>query len=317
MKKGQLYDLASFKAFGDTSEKVFADAYAGANLQRNLTHVNAKIFNKAYPELTFVNSNIQADNTGGYAKQVQSLRLLSQGGFAEGGDKSGNKGSISLSAEDSILKVREFQAETQWSMSDIEESKLTNVNLPQQYLINVNRAYMREVDEAGLVGLGSQKGLLNHAGIVAAAASGLASAITAQALYDEFSALITDQWDSVNNTPEYMADTVTMPTHVLNILNSKILNTAASAMTVMTALRGNFPGIKFNSSFRANSVDGGGSVTAAYSTGDDSMVMRLPVPLRVGELIKTGSFNFKTDYMYRIAGFDLLETTSARLLAGL
>lgn len=317
MKTGQLYDLNSFKAFNDAANVTFKDAYAGVNLQRNLTHINAEIFTKAYPELTFMNSGVKANNTGGYSPKIQTLRLLGQGGFAEGGDKSENAGIISLGMEDTWMNVTRRHAKTSWSTDELEESKLTNINLPQQYMINVNRAYMREIDEAGLVGLGAQKGLLNHAGIVTGAASGLASAITAQALYDEFSALLTDQWDAVNNTPEYMADTVTMPTHVLNILSSKMLNTAGSAMTVMTALRGNFPGVKFNASFRANSVDGGGSVTAAYATGEDCMVMRLPITLRVGKLIQTDSFNFQTSYMYRIAGFDLLEATSARLLTGL
>ena len=317
MKIGNLYNTASFESFSDSlGQSGFADAFNGTVLSRNLTVVNPKLLEKKYPELTFVNSGITAENTGGFAKRIQSLRLIELGEFKEAGNDSDNGGKISLSAEDSFLKVKERQAETSWTRSEIEEAKMQNINIPSQYISATNRIYLREVDLAGFVGIGTQTGLLNDAAFTSTAASGLAGVITAQALYDEISALVNDQFDGVNNTPEYMANMVTMPTGVFNVAQHQMLNTAGGTTTVLAALRANLPGITFNSSQRANVV-GGGSVTVAYSTNPDAMVFRLPVPLQIGEVVKTGSFSFKTDYMYRVAGLDVLEGTAGRLLTGL
>ena len=47
------------------------------------------------------------------------------------------------------------------------------------------------------------------------------------------------------------------------------------------------------------------------------MIMRIPQPLTIGEIIKVGSFDFHVDSKYRIAGLDVLENTAGRLLTGL
>jgi hypothetical protein len=47
------------------------------------------------------------------------------------------------------------------------------------------------------------------------------------------------------------------------------------------------------------------------------MVMRIPQPLTIGEIVRRGSFNHAVDYKYRIAGLDVLEDSAARILTGL
>lgn len=322
MKIGNLYNLDSFERLDQTMKTSgFADAYAGTVLARNLTAVDPQIFEKKYPELSFVNSGIVADNTGGYARRIQSLRKREQGGFSTAGDVSGNKGKISLAGEDSTMKVVEREAESDWTDSEIKEAALQNINLVSDYVTAHNRVYMREIDVIGYLGIPDKAGttgLLNHAGFTSGAATGAIGTLTAQQMYDDFADLINSQWNAVNNTPEYKANNVDMPIYVLNTLMVTILNTAAGSSSVLTALQANFPGVNFRGTFRADNAGGAGvSHTVAYSINSESMKMRIPVPLTVGEIIKVGSFNFHMDSKYRIAGLDVLEDTSGYIMTGL
>lgn len=317
MKISQVYCLDSFKRLKESVERSnFADSFAGTVLARNLTAIDPKIFEKKYPELALINSGIVADNSGGYARKIQSLRLQDLGGFTTSGDASGNKGKISLAGEDSYLNVIVREAESIWSDDEIKEAELQNINLPSRYIQTHNKIYLREIDTIGLVGVDAKEGLLNHSGFTSGAASGAISTLTAQEMYDEISALITDQWNAVNNTPEYKANRVIMPVDVLNTISTTILNSAGSEMSVARAIMANFPGVEFKGSFRADDV-GGASATVAYSNTEDVMKMRIPVPLTVGEIIKVGSFDYKIDSKYRIAGLDILENTGGRILTGL
>lgn len=324
MKIHSIYNLASVTRFCDSgSKKGFQDAEPGVILARSLTNVDPKIFEKQYPDLTFVNSGVQVDNSGGYARRIQSLRLEALGGFSNAGDASANKGKISLRGEDSYLPVVEREAHSVWSDTEIREAELQGINLPQRYLQNHNAVYLREIDQIGLVGIsdGPGEGLLNNSLFTTTAVGGAADTLTAQELYDEIASLIVDQHNAVNNTPAYMSTAVMMPTRVMNRLNVVMLNTAAGDATVMRALQNNFPGIKFAASFRADNEANGGSLTAsatvAYSTSDEVMKMRVPQPLTIGEVVQPSSFDFTVDSKYRVAGLDILEPAGGRILTGL
>ena len=330
MKIGNLYNLDSFQrasdTYADTSKSIllaagYTDAYAGSVLGRNLTAIDPQIFEKKYPELSFVNSGIAADNTGGYARRIQSLRKRNLGGFKTAGDTSSNRGKISLAGEDNDILVVEREAESDWSDSEIKEATLQNINLVSDYVAGHNAIYQREIDEIGYLGIPDKTastGLLNYAGFTAVAATGAIAALTAQQMYDDISGLIQAQKNAVNNTPEYMAVNVDMPIYVLNALEVKILNTAAGSATVLSALRANYPGVNFRGTFRADDAGGAGvSHTVAYSTNTEAMKMRIPVPLTVGEIIKVGSFNYHMDSKYRIAGLDVLEDAAGYILTGL
>ena len=317
MKIKNLYNLAALKSFIDSAtQDGFADAENGVLLARWLTAVDPRVYEKKFPELSFVNSGIQVDNTGGYAKRIQSLRLVDQGEFADAGDDADDKGKISLTGEDSFLKVFVKNAFSTWTDDEIKEAQMGNINLPQRYLETHNKVYQRLVDLIGYIGQNGQAGLLTASFGSTAATNPIATA-TAQELYDDFAGVITDQWNGVNNTPEYMANRVVTSTPALNKIAEVILNTAAGSAPVLKALKDNFPGVDFMSSFRANDPEGSGSVTCAYTNNDEAMKMRIPVPLTVGEIIKVGSFNFKVDSKARIAGLDILESTSGRYLTGL
>ena len=321
MKLGQVYNLRAFAKFLDSGRKPgFQDAYAGTVLARNLTAIDPQIFEKKYPELSFVNSGIDADNTGGYARRIQSLRKRGQGGFRTAGDASGNKGHITMAGEDSTIVVVEREAESKWSDSEVKEAELQNINLVSDYVTEHNRIYMREVDEIGYLGVpdvtGSE-GLLNYSGFTADSATGAIDTLSAQEMYDDVADLITSQWNAVNNTPEYKANRVDMPIYALNRLMVTILDTANGASSVLAALQANFPGVEFRGTFRADNAGGvDTSHTVAYTNNSEAMKMRIPVPLTIGEIIKVSSFDFRVDSKYRIAGLDVLEDTGGYILTG-
>jgi hypothetical protein len=317
MKIGNLYNLPSFQGFLDCGKKAgFADSDAGVILARHLTAIDPKVFEKKYPELTFLNSGIQADNSGGFARRIQSLRTIEKGAFADSNDSSDNKGKISLTAEDSFIKVFPKQAHSIWSDDEVKEAAMGNINLPQKYLVAHNTIYSQLVDTIGYVGTNGQVGLLN-AGFGSTGATAPIASATAVEMYDDLAGLITDQWNGVYNTPEYMANKVTMPTDVYNKISKAILNTAAGSSTVLKALKDNFPGVDFVSTAKADDVDGSGSVTCAYSNNAEAMKMRIPLPLTIGEIIKINSFDHRVDSKFRIAGLDILEATAGRYVTGL
>ena len=276
MKIGQLYNLESFKSFLDSgSNKGFKDAAAGVVLDRYLTAVDPKVFEKLYPELAFMNSGIMVDNSGGYARRIQSLRIRDQGAFSTAGDASANKGKISLSGEDSYMKVVVREAFSTWNDDEINEADLGNINLVSRYIEATNKIYQREVDTVGFIGipdLSGDTGLLNYAGFTSGAASNIIANLTAQESYDEIAELIVAQWSAVNNTPGYMADNVILPVSVMNTMSSTMMNTAAGNKSVMNALRENFSSITFSATFRAESISAA-TVTIAFSSNEEVMKM--------------------------------------------
>lgn len=322
MKIGNLYHLDSFERLENSFKSSgFADAYAGTVLARNLTAVDPKLFEKKYPELSFVSSGIEADNSGGYARRIQSLRVREQGSFRTAGDVSGNKGKISMAGEDSTILVIEREAESDWSDSEVKEAALQNINLVSRYVAGHNATYMREIDRIGYLGNpddATATGLLNYASFTSTAATAAVGTATAAQLYGDIADLINAQWNAVNNTPEYKANRVDMPIYVLNALATTILNSAAGPMSVLMALKANFPGVEFRGTFRADDAGGAGvSHTVAYTNNSEAMKMRIPLPLMVGEIIKKGSFSFHMDSKYRVAGLDILENSAGYILTGL
>lgn len=312
MKLKNLYDMKSFKTFSDTAEKVmreFNDAiHSGVVLERNLITVDPTILEQLYPELAFVNCGIEANNTGGYARKIQTLRIADTGGFTDARDKSGNKGKIGLKLEDSDITVLERSGFSEWSMQDVEEAKLQNLSIANRYIAGHSKAYQRDIDSIGLLGKGGVDGLLNHSSFGTAASSALLDAGTAVAAYNIIaSELIVAQWNSVNNIPQYKANMVLLPQEAMNYLASTLIDTTQRA-SILNALQLAFPGVKFIESFRADTM------AVAFSTSKEGMVMRIPVPLTIGEVVKQGSFNYHVDSMYRIGGLDVLEGAAGFIL---
>lgn len=321
MKIKELYNLDSYKPINQYMDsyfnRIFKDAaYSGLVLNRNLEHVDPKIFEKKYPDITFMNSGITIDNTGGYVDIITSLRINGQGAFKRSNDESSDKGKISLYGEESGIKTLQKEAFSEWTNTDVRRAQLQNISLISSLIKKTNQIYMRDLDSIGLIGTEVNAGLLNHPEFDVISAAKKAKNSTPQEMYDEIAGLINKQWDGVSNTMEYMAGTVIFPTSIWNLYTSTMLDTAGSSSSVLTALRQNFSSITFISSFRGEEINGS-SRTVAYSTSEDVMKFRLPKPLEVSEIVKITGTKQRMDYDYIVAGLDVLESAGAIILTGL
>ena len=226
MKIGDVYNLEAFKAFKDSGAAFKDSGFSGTVLARNLEAIDPNIFKKQFPELALIGSGIVVDNTGGYAEKIRSRRTRPVGTFRNAGDSADNKGKITIAGETQFINVLEREAKSDWTDTQIKQAELEGINLPQEFISAHNDIYMREIDEAGLIGLNDNEGLLNYSGFQVDAAGGTAASLTGVQLYEAIAELITGQANAVNNTPNYRANTVMMPTTVMNIANKKLLNSS-------------------------------------------------------------------------------------------
>jgi hypothetical protein len=313
MKLRNLIDVGSISSHIEMA-KSFKDAN-GVLLAQSLTHLDPKIFQKLYPDNVFLNSGLIIDNTGGLANTIKKRRVSASGSFSDVSNRGANKGLISLNGEVDTIGVIGKETTINYTDDEIGQAKLENYNLVEKLLGAVDEVYRKEIDEILAIGNGLNKGLLNYAGFTADTA-GVVTSLNGVQAFDAVAELIIDQWNGVNNTNGYMADRVIFPTTVMNTLASKKWKEDTSEKSVLTVLKEAFPTITFLSSWRANSV-GGTSITVAYSTSENAMVVRIPQPLVIGKTIPDGSFGYRADAKYRIAGLDVAENKSARYLTGL
>lgn len=319
-KVKSLYDLDSVDAAAAYAKTNFKDA-GGIILARNLEHISTEIFTQEYVDLSFLNMGITINNEGGWATSIHKLKLAVAGGFRESGSDTNTTGKITLNGEDDTIPVFTMDAESDWSEIQLKQAELQGINLPARLMEGHVEVYNRKIDDIGLFGQvrtdGSQKtrGLLNLTGISTDTAPAAAELLTGPELYAEISDLIIRQWSNVLNTAAYKANVVLLPDDVYNQATSKILNSAGSEMSVMSALRANYPGITFALTPKAQSV-GGVSVSVAFSTNRRAMQFRLPVPLKISSVSQRG-FKYYVESYFGVAGLDLIETGSIAYLTGL
>ena len=313
MKLKQLIDENSLTSHLEVA-KTFKDS-SGILLAQHLTKVDPKVFQKLYPDNVFLNSGLSIDNTGGLADTIKKVRVSAKGSFTDASNRGGNKGLISLEGESDSIGVIGREATIEYTDDEIEKAKLGNYNLVEKLLGGIDEVYRQEIDEAIATGTSQNKGLLNYTGFVSDSASAI-SGLTGVQMYDAIATLIIDQWNSVNNTNGYMADRVMLPTFAMNTLASTKWKEDTSEKSVLTVLKESFPSVQFLSSWRANKV-GNVSVTACYSSNENGILVRIPQPLVIGKTVSQGSFGYRADAKYRVAGIDVAETKACRLLTGL
>ena len=314
IKKG-LYNLKSFQTLFDTKEEdlknnTLFDSAGGLVLGRNLVAVDPDVLILETPDNTFLSTGITISNVGGYANKIEKLRRHAQGQMTSARDKTTGKGNISLAMNQGEIFVDEIGAESSWNESQIQQSSMQGINLVSDLIAAQNEIYLNTIDAIGYIGGFGNEGLLNYSGFQTTASAATALLSTGEALYTEFAELINLQRAAVNNIPSYSTNTVIMPIGVLNECNKKFLNTTGSMATVLTALKTNFPDVNFMSTFRATK-------TIAFNSSKQSMQMRIPLPLQIGEIIKKGSFSFANEIFARVAGIDINDDKAGYYLTGL
>lgn len=317
MKLSQLINPHAFEMHMRDTAK-FKDS-AGILLGKQLTQVDPRVFMKRYPSNVFLNSGLEIDNTGGYANQIQKVRLSSRGSFRDSTDRGSNKGLITIGGEEDIISVIQREATIEYTDTEIEQAKLGNYNLVQKLFGAQNEIYNQEIDEILAYGHSKNEGILNYSGFtVDAGGTTITDATAGTDDFQQFAELINTQWSSVNNTPEYMGNKLVMPTRVFNIINTKTYLPNAGTMSVLAALKEKFPSVEFMHSWRNDNLDVlSDTTTTFYSNNRESMLNRIPMPLTIGKTVPMGSFGYTADSKYRIAGLDVAENSAGRTLLGL
>lgn len=317
METSKLFDLDAMQQLCQ-GPKRFADSITGSMLARSLEYVDPNVFTKRYPQLAFINSGFTVDNSGGYSTSVTSRRTEPQGEFKIANDDSDDKGIISMASDRSSISVLPMAAEAKWSDDDVETASIEGRNVVQEFIEATNKIYLTQVDKIGFLGVGGNKGLLNNSVFTAEAASAAIGTFTGLQMFDELAELIQDQLNDIKDTPEYSGTRAALPTHVYQALRSKHYNPTADApKNVLKSLQDEFKDVVFYQTHHANNAGGSGvSHTVVYSVTRESAVMRIPVPLRYSEIVRN-KFMFEQGYKFRIAGLDILEPLSGRIMTGL
>ena len=316
------YNLDSVKAFSDeakaVTQKAFKDSINGSILERTLTGIDPTIFAKKYPANTYLNI-LPVSNIGdSYSKRIQSLRVLGQGGFSFSGDDASDKGKISLSGEDSEILVYEKEAFIEWNSTQVSQASMQGYSLQGMLMAQIDEKYKQEVDGHIANGIRDNAGLLNNSSFGTTPVGGNWATMDGKTLYETIANGLNSQWDAVGNTVEYKADTVTLPIGMLNKMRSTVYSsTGDNPASVLSALQFNFAGVEFIESKHNTNGNGGADAVVIFKGGSDTIVSRLPLPLEIGSVIQTGSFSWKADAKYRLAGVEILEQTAGWILTGL
>lgn len=307
-----LYDIGSFVNAAEAA-KTF-DGAAGLLLPRQLEHISTTIHKQHFAELSLLTqSGITVNNEGGTAEFITKLKQSIIGDFATAGDSTNTNGKISLKMQSDTIPVIMKKAESDWTQVQLEQAQSANTNLVSDLIGAHNTKYNQLIDKTGYVGTGSMKGLLNWSGFTTGAAGGVFSGLTGIQQYTEIKNLINAQRAGVSDDPVFGADKVAISTTTNNLISSTYVDTTGGIGTVKEAIERNF-NVKFAVTFRAASV-GGTDRLVAYSSDARAMVMRIPMQLRVSNIYQKG-FSSYVESMFRVAGLDVIENASGRILTG-
>lgn len=323
-----LYNFTSFKNAQTALETNFKDNEAGTILARNLEVVDPTIFKQEYSGLTFLQSGIQINNIGGWSEFVTKIKRKIVGDFTDGDDTTNGTGKISVAAEKDTIPVFPKEAFSAWADDEVKQAQLENRNLVSELIEGHNEVYNRNIDEIGYVGQffrdGTSKteGLLNFSGFTSTAAASNVEALTAEAAYNAIKDLIVRRRTAAKGNAVLMPTNVVFPTRVWEYINGTIINTAGTSLSILETLESKYPNITFGATDKAESTGNGGqflanSATVCYSNNNRALVMRIPMTLEIGEIIKPSSFKFRVDTRYRIAGLDVIENDAGEILTGL
>lgn len=308
----KLYDLHSF----DTAKNYFAtqDSAGGTILARNLEHISSEIFKQRIAGLTFLTgTGIVINNEGGYADAIKKLKETIQGDFADAGQMTDSQGKISLGVEDDTIPVYYKEAMSSWSDLELQKASLQNRNLPAAMIAAHDEKYKQTIDRLGYLGNGTKtEGLLNFSGFASGSASGAFSTLTGQQMFDEVAELITDQRSAVFNDEVFSCDRAVVHQDTYNLMSKTYLNTAGGLTTVREALERTM-----NISFVITNKAEISSVKriVVYSSQRQAMQMRIPVPLKLYNQFTQGS-KHSIESMFGVAGLDIIENASGRILTG-
>ena len=310
----KLKNLYSLESFDRAIEQVKQmDTAGGTILGRNLEYVTQEVFKQRVAGVTFLDSGIEIDNSGGWADAITKRKIGVNGGFRTEGDNSNTNGKISIKAESDTIPVIMREASSDWTEMQLKQSDLEGRNLVQDLIGGHDQLYKQEIDAIGYTGGAVGTGLLNYSGWSSDASAKLFSASTGLEMYNEVRDIINLQRSAVLNDPMYSCNSIILHPDTFNLLSGTPLNTAAGSDSVLEAIKKNLGITKITLSHRAeiSSV----KRLVVYSTFREGMVMRIPQQLMVSPVDQKG-FHYYVESLFRIGGLDVAEDSAAYVLTG-
>lgn len=333
------YDIDSLKAFESGTKAFIKDTlkthslkdnrYGGLVQQESLYAIDPQILEQQYPELSFLNLNIDANTIGGYARKIRTLSVDGQGEMKRANSRS-QGGKITVTRGLGELMVYEYRAFSEWSDSEVAENALDNVNLQEVYLRQHTRKYEELIDTVGYIGDLNEDpdaiGLLNYPWSFSNAGSAVES-LSAQQQYDAISSVIKDQLNlnyisaDDSNAHPYQANTIVMPPRVMNELSRDLLHPLYNENTVIAALKRNHPRIRFITTLKAEKTTNNGylsdSVVLAFSNNQQALKFRVPVPFYLYPIFYRSASTLEVESMARLAGIDVFANSVGKVIKGL
>ena len=132
----------------------------------------ARLPSIVYPDLVRVDTSANA-----FAQSVVSYNSASSGGASFTDTAAGDFPTVDLAREQNIIEVKTAGIAYGHSIEEIGMAQLTNSPLAADSAIAARRAYEEFVDEAVLLGQGSNEGLLNNSGTTVHAAGSIAGKV--------------------------------------------------------------------------------------------------------------------------------------------
>lgn len=292
----------------------FKDA-AGIALSRNNEYIDPTMFSLEYPELIIPSVGFLADNSGGFADTVRSLRSRAIGSYREAGSKANNIGNITMSADTSIIRVHSYSADSEWSEFEMRKAASQGRSLQSEYFDGHKQIYAETIEDLSWNGTDGASGVFYSYGAHVAAGGTYATG-TGVDRFNYISDFIDQQRSLTNNIRGYYANVCVLPTAVYNNAVRELIDGAnGSNITVMGMLQKAYPEISFKTSVRCDDI-GGLQAMALFSTNPQAAKLRIPMPLEFSAIEKR-LFNYEVASQFSFAGVDVLESRSGMIVVGL
>ena len=304
MKAIDLYDYQSFETAIKTQVE---DGQQGAFVKENLIELSKKIHTFVPYDVTFQQIGFNVDTSGGWANAVKSLRVVGEGGFKKSGTSSQTLGKISIGGDTNLIKIEGYEAESDYTVAELNQAKMENRNLPQELMRVHQMKYLRLLNEL-IFGK-----LANNDDYDRDTAPNKWKTMTDEELSNTLRNVVINQRNNVSSA--YEANVLLVPKDLKLRCDSSDYK-ALTDLTISEKLAKTL-GVKLVGSHLLSGVGAGDSdVAIALSNNEESAVIRLPKKFGVSPTHRIGN-RFYFESYFRVGGVDILEAKSGLVLEGL
>jgi hypothetical protein len=266
---------------------IHLDANEGIFFNRELEHVKAELFEvkdvpPKYAQLIPVDTS-----AGGAAEYITYTMIDGVGQWKFIADYADDLPTVDVFGKQYTAKVKSIGSSVKYSIQEIRAGAKLNRPLDRLRLQRADKSYQQTLNKYcwladGSNSFGGVTGILYNPNItkVGAPTGDWATATTEQ-IYDDVAFAINNPSNLTNGVEE--VDTCLLPVEKYNLLNSKRISTFDN-MTILQALKGNFPGVTFDYLAELKNVnpapsDGGAATNCILTYKRNPMNLQFQVPL--------------------------------------